>query len=90
MTTNTKKYTFFNVTHGRIVDISQLDGVDLNLNAVIGYDIDEEKILHISSIADIDKFEKKYEYLIRELLDIHKIEKEVYNLDLFYSIYILS
>ena len=36
------------------------DRVDLNLNAVIGYDIDEEKILHISSIADIDKFEKEY------------------------------
>ena len=36
------------------------DRVDLNLNAVIGYDIDEEKILHLSNIADIDKFEKEY------------------------------
>ena len=36
------------------------DRVDLNVNAVIGYEINEEKILHISSIEDIEKFEKEY------------------------------
>ena len=34
--------------------------IDLSKKCVFGFDINEEKILHISNVEDIDKFEKEY------------------------------
>ena len=36
------------------------DRIDLSQKCVLGFELNEEKILHISNIEDIDKFEKEY------------------------------